>query len=467
LNTPIWTSLQTYPGLDQDTTLQVHAPPAIPAIPGNPLPPLPGLPLYTFSISPYDTGHTHISWRGPSGQIYEVYDSLDFHSQDFFPLWQADITDASSAVTHSIFTVRLGHPFQSHYTTLTPAALPLEAQTTYQVLLDSLPQLFQNFATLSGSSSLSTTLPGVPNSSAYYRLLLHRLDSDDDGLPDEVEVSRNLNPYDPDTDQDGVTDPWDDKGFTGPIITEFMANSGDTLLDENEEIQDWIEIFNPTSDLVDLNGWHLSDKIDNLKKWTFPPRPPGQLLQDDPLRLAPGQSVLIFLSGNTRRPITGPLHADLKLSSTGESILLSSADLPNSSANDPDAAADSHRDFPDQRLNTSAGWALDPRTYTIEKLRYFFDPTPGLLNPLSPCDILTPAPAIGPLGGLHPAGAPPIPVTIALAAGSTPATQLHYTLDGSNPTQHSPRYFPPSGKRLRHPNHRHLLHHRPRRCLGT
>ena len=55
--------------------------------------------------------------------------------------------------------------------------------------------------------------------------------------------------------------------IVGPaIISEFMASNDDTLLDGDGASSDWIEIYNLTDQTLDLQGWYLTDKIDNLTK---------------------------------------------------------------------------------------------------------------------------------------------------------------------------------------------------------
>ena len=51
--------------------------------------------------------------------------------------------------------------------------------------------------------------------------------------------------------------------------SEFMADNANTLVDEDGDYSDWIEIYNPTTEAIDLAGWYLSDNPDNLIKWIF------------------------------------------------------------------------------------------------------------------------------------------------------------------------------------------------------
>jgi len=55
-----------------------------------------------------------------------------------------------------------------------------------------------------------------------------------------------------------------------PLITEFMADNGDTLYDQSGATPDWIEIYNPTADPIDLGGYYLTDDPDDLGQWTRP-----------------------------------------------------------------------------------------------------------------------------------------------------------------------------------------------------
>ena len=46
------------------------------------------------------------------------------------------------------------------------------------------------------------------------------------------------------------------------IISEFMAANSSTHADEDGHFSDWIEIFNPGSASLNLNGWFLTDDSD-------------------------------------------------------------------------------------------------------------------------------------------------------------------------------------------------------------
>ncbi|MHC4116479.1 MAG: lamin tail domain-containing protein [Planctomycetota bacterium] len=55
------------------------------------------------------------------------------------------------------------------------------------------------------------------------------------------------------------------------VLNEFMAHT--TYHDPQNQAQqsnDWIELHNMTADSINLDGWYLSDDIDDLKKWAIP-----------------------------------------------------------------------------------------------------------------------------------------------------------------------------------------------------
>ncbi|MDY0357898.1 MAG: lamin tail domain-containing protein, partial [Sedimentisphaerales bacterium] len=103
-----------------------------------------------------------------------------------------------------------------------------------------------------------------------------------------------------------------------PIISEFMAAntsraplSQSELLDKDGDSSDWIEIWNPSSASVNLDGWCLTDNLDNPTKWRFPP-----------VELAPGGFLIVFASGKNERDPAEELHTDFALAAGGESVAL-------------------------------------------------------------------------------------------------------------------------------------------------
>ncbi len=90
-------------------------------------------------------------------------------------------------------------------------------------------------------------------------------------------------------------------------ISEFMAVNYNGLDDEDRNEEDWIEIHNAGPVAVNLERWYLTDDINVLTKWAFPL-----------VTLAPGDYLIVFASGKSRREPSGTLHTNFSLSGSGE-----------------------------------------------------------------------------------------------------------------------------------------------------
>ncbi|MCF8374282.1 MAG: CotH kinase family protein [Bacteroidales bacterium] len=93
------------------------------------------------------------------------------------------------------------------------------------------------------------------------------------------------------------------------VINEFMASNSATAADQDEEYDDWIELFNNGSSSIYLSGYYLSDDSSDLMKWTFPAG----------TSIAANGYLIIWADNDESQ--TG-LHANFKLSASGETILL-------------------------------------------------------------------------------------------------------------------------------------------------
>ena len=99
--------------------------------------------------------------------------------------------------------------------------------------------------------------------------------------------------------------------FNSLVISEFMAANSSTLVDEDGEYSDWLEIHNPTDERVQLEGWSLTDDAEDLNKWSLPTR-----------ELAAGDYQVVFASGKDRAIQTGELHTNFRLRNAGEYLAL-------------------------------------------------------------------------------------------------------------------------------------------------
>jgi len=98
------------------------------------------------------------------------------------------------------------------------------------------------------------------------------------------------------------------------FINEWMASNTSFITDPNNEFDDWFEIYNPTTNAVDLAGFHLSDDpTNNPTKFTVPAG-----------ISVPARGFLLVWtdeqSGQTQPG--GDLHVNFKLSQAGEAIAL-------------------------------------------------------------------------------------------------------------------------------------------------
>jgi len=94
----------------------------------------------------------------------------------------------------------------------------------------------------------------------------------------------------------------------GVVINEFMASNSTTVTDQDGEYNDWIELYNNSDSDFDLNGLYLSDNPLNIMKWPFP---------DTSIKANDFLIVWADEDGSQEG-----LHANFKLSATGEIIYL-------------------------------------------------------------------------------------------------------------------------------------------------
>lgn len=96
--------------------------------------------------------------------------------------------------------------------------------------------------------------------------------------------------------------------FHTVYIHEVLYRNTRSILDEDSDRSDFVELYNGGTDPVDLNGWYLSDNANKLTKWALPD-----------VALGPGEYLLVFLSGKDRSE--GELHASFSLHA-GETMTL-------------------------------------------------------------------------------------------------------------------------------------------------
>jgi hypothetical protein len=96
------------------------------------------------------------------------------------------------------------------------------------------------------------------------------------------------------------------------VINEIMASNSVTVADASGEFEDWIELYNNTSNYLSLSNLYLSDSYTNPLKWAFP----------ENATIAPNDFLVIWADNDT---LESGIHSNFKLSSTGERLILSYA----------------------------------------------------------------------------------------------------------------------------------------------
>ena len=96
------------------------------------------------------------------------------------------------------------------------------------------------------------------------------------------------------------------------VINEFLADNENSVPDQDGEYDDWIELYNNTGDDIPLTSMFLSDDFLQPEKWIFPDT------------VIEAHSFLIIWADEDGSQ--EGLHANFKLSKSGEEILLSNFD---------------------------------------------------------------------------------------------------------------------------------------------
>lgn len=102
------------------------------------------------------------------------------------------------------------------------------------------------------------------------------------------------------------------------IINEFMASNDSFDVDGTGSFPDWIELYNPGSEDVNIGGWYMTDTIaDDVADWFQIPAGSNETV-------VPAGGWLVLFANKS--PGDGNLYLDFKLGSGGETIGLADAD---------------------------------------------------------------------------------------------------------------------------------------------
>jgi len=190
-----------------------------------------------------------------------------------------------------------------------------------------------------------------------------------------------------------------------PRISEVVADNRLSLRDGRNNAPDWIELYNPNNEPLDMNGYALSDRADRPLKWVFPAT-----------NVPPHGHIVVFASGRNN-PVDdeGWLHADFKLDADGESVVLTAAD----GVTTLDALADYPPQMEDLAYGRSVGGSFS-----------FIEPTPLALNIASNY-----AGWLYPLDFSHERGFYTNGFSLAITNLNGTNSVVTYSLDGTEPSE--------------------------------
>ena len=197
------------------------------------------------------------------------------------------------------------------------------------------------------------------------------------------------------------------------LINEYSGANYDTYTDNYGEYEDWIELYNPSPNDVDLNGWFLTDKTNNPTKWMFP----------SSFVVPSLGTVIVYCSGRDEINANNA-HSNFKITQTkGNEVLMLS-----------DASSifqDSVKVFPNQNSHSrgretdgSANWSV------------FTTATPAASNAGAMQEYAT-SPVFSQAGGYNSSA-----INLSLSSPDSNIT-IYYTINGDEPNNSSTVYSGP------------------------
>jgi len=197
------------------------------------------------------------------------------------------------------------------------------------------------------------------------------------------------------------------------IINEYSGANYDTYTDNYGEYEDWVEVYNPTSAPIDLNGWYLTDKPANPSKWMFTSS-----------FIIPAMGTAIIYCSGRDEVVGGFAHSNFKITQTkgNEVLMLSDASI---------LFQDSIRVSPNQNSHTrgretdgSANWSV------------FTTGSPNSTNTGAMQEYAT-TPVFSQIGGYYPGA-----INVSLSSPD-PNITIYYTTNGDEPNNSSTVYTTP------------------------
>ena len=134
-------------------------------------------------------------------------------------------------------------------------------------------------------------------------------------------------------------------------VSEVMTGNATYFVEGTQEHPDYIELTNRSGSAVNLKGWYLSDRRDDLDRWTFPE-----------VSIEAGGTLVVYCSGEDGAS-SNALYASFRLGGDGTDVVLTR----------PDGRTVSLVEVP--ALETDQAYSLVDEEWTTE-----LGPTPGMSN---------------------------------------------------------------------------------------
>ncbi len=197
-------------------------------------------------------------------------------------------------------------------------------------------------------------------------------------------------------------------------INEIGAVNNETITDDHDEFEDWIEIYNFGEDPVDLHLAYVTDNPEIPTKHQLIENTPGELI------IPPGGFLLLWADDQIEQ---GATHLNFSLSGSGEYVGIYEPD---------DTVLVDGIEFPQQISDVSYG-----RNPEGGDWNYFPTPTPGAANDTEGLFELLPTPVFSNDNAFF-AGAADITISV-----DDPEAEIRFTINGSTPTEESSLYTEP------------------------
>ena len=200
------------------------------------------------------------------------------------------------------------------------------------------------------------------------------------------------------------------------VVNEYSASNLNTFTDSFGKTEDWIELYNTSTEAMDLSGFHLSDKITKTQKW---PIPEGTVID--------GNGYLLFYCSGRDSVVNGSeYHTNFKLAQTKGTDRVIFADSEGVVIDDQELLLTMVEQSRLRAEDGSDDWKIAR------------NPTPGSTNNnVTKYDGLTATPTMSLEAGFY-QGMQMVEIT-----NNEPNSVLRYTTNGDNPTPISSEYNSP------------------------